>query len=72
MFLSACEEKKEYIIKRVDLKGKTLARAWELGLKRGEKVALVKKYYRGGGVITLSGGLVAVGGEVLSSIEVER
>lgn len=72
MFLSDCKERREYEIKSVKAGGKLYGRAWELGVKKGERVFLFKKYAYGGGVILLNGSFIALGKEALSAIEVAK
>ena len=71
MLLSELGEGEKSRIKRVSLLGKPLAKAWELGIRKGEEVAVLKKYRHGGGVVTVSGTNISLGREVVSKIEVE-
>ena len=71
MFLIDCEEKKEYVIKRTYFDKATSLRALELGLKKGEKITVVKKYGYGGAVLYSDGSYISIGKGIASKIEVE-
>ena len=71
MFLIDCEEKKEYVIKRTYFDKATSLRASELGLKRGKKITVVKKYGYGGAVLYSDGSYISLGRAIVRAIEVE-
>ena len=72
MLLSEAKKGEDYTIIKVNLVGEAKRRAEELGILKGEKITLKRRYFSGGGIFVVGGVSVGLGKCAIDAVEVEK